>query len=62
MRYGSRKFLLALATLAATTWALAEKLIGAGDWKAVVLGTAGLYIAGNVGQRAIENRAQEAPK
>ena len=55
-RYASRKFLAALATLAASTWALAEQMLSSGDWKAVVLGTVGLYIAGNVGQKAIEAR------
>ena len=53
-RYSSRKFIVALLSLFAATWALAESLIAAGDWKAVVLGTAGLYIAGNVAQKAVE--------
>ena len=53
-RYASRKFLAAMATLAASTWALAESLIAAGDYKAIVLGTVAAYIAGNVGQKALE--------
>ena len=31
-----------------------ESLIAAGDYKAIVLGTVAAYIAGNVGQKALE--------
>ena len=53
-RFASRKFLAAMATLASSTWALAEHLIPAGDYKAVVLGVVAAYIAGNVAQKAVE--------
>ena len=51
-RFLSRKFIASMASLAAATWALGEKLIAAADWKAVVLGTVAVYVAGNVAQRA----------
>ena len=41
-----------MASLAAATWALSEKLVAAADWKAVVLGTVAVYVAGNVAQKA----------
>lgn len=55
-RYASRKFLAAIASLLAGTWALAEGLLTGGDYKALVLGTVGLYIAGNVGQKYLERK------
>lgn len=52
-RYMSRKFIAAMATLAAATWCLAEGLIAAADWKAVVLGTVAAYVTSNVAQKAL---------
>lgn len=51
-RYASRKFILALLALASTSWLVYEKAISAGDYKAVVIGTVGAYILGNVAQKA----------
>lgn len=53
-RYGSRKFLAALAALGCASWALAQNLLDGGDYKAIVLGTVGAYIVGNVAQKAVE--------
>ena len=51
-RYGSRKFIIALLALVATTWALAEFLIGEESFKAIVIGIIGLYGTANVAQKA----------
>ena len=53
-RYKSRKFIAALLALASVHWALVEKLIEAGDYKTVLLGTIGAYIIGNVAQKAVK--------
>ncbi len=55
-RYASRKFITALLTLGSAHWALFESLIGAADYKAVVLGVVAVYVAGNVGQKALEKK------
>lgn len=60
-RYGSRKFLAALAALGCASWALAQSLLDGGDYKAIVLGTVGAYIVGNVAQKAVQAK-QEAAK
>ena len=52
-RYYSRKFIAALLSLASASWALAEKLITSADYKTIVLGTVGVYIAGNVAQKVM---------
>lgn len=52
-RYASRKFLIATAALICTQWALFEQLIGAADWRVVVIAVVGLYGAGNVAQKAL---------
>lgn len=57
MKYGSRKFILALLTLADSSVLLAFGAIDADVWKAVVLGTVGVYIAANVAQRAVDKKA-----
>ncbi len=53
-RYASRKFVMALLSLASASWLVWEKVISAGDYKAVILGTVGAYIVGNVAQKAVE--------
>lgn len=53
MKYGSRKFILAFVTLIVSTGLLYLGSIDADVWKAVVLGTVGVYIVGNVAQRAV---------
>ena len=60
MKYGSRKFIAALLSLASAHWALVEQLITGADYKALVLGTVGLYLAGNVAQQAVQGRAAVA--
>ena len=55
-KYKSRKFIAALLALASVHWALVEKLIAAGDYKAVLLGTIGAYIVGNVAQKAVTSK------
>lgn len=55
-RYASRKFLLALATLASATSLVATSNISDGVYSAVVIATVGAYIAGNVAQKvAVKN-------
>ena len=48
---GGRKFIAAVLALAAEHHALFEKLISGGEYKVLVLGTVGAYIAGNVIQK-----------
>lgn len=50
--FASRKFVLACMTLISSSWLVYEQVITAGDYKAVVLGVVGVYIAGNVIQKA----------
>ena len=59
-RYASRKFIAALLGLASVHWALIERLIDASTYKAVLLGTLGVYIAGNVVQRVMAGAATPA--
>ncbi len=49
--YGSRKFLLALLVLVSTTALVAFSFIGDSAYSAVVIGTVGAYITGNVIQK-----------
>lgn len=51
-RYSSRKFILAALTLVAATGMLYLEHLTAILWRDVVLGTVGVYIAGNVAQKA----------
>lgn len=53
-RYGSRKFIATVLTLASATWLACNHVIASGDYKAVVIGVVAVYIAGNVGQKAVE--------
>lgn len=55
-RYGSRKFIVALVTLASTHWSLVEKLIDGPTYKAVLLGVVAVYMVGNVGQKLVEKK------
>lgn len=50
-RYGSRKFLLALAVLASVTTLVACKRISDGVYSAVVIACVAAYITGNVIQK-----------
>jgi hypothetical protein len=52
-RYASRKFLLALGTLASATALVHTGHIADGVYSAVVIATVGAYIAGNVAQKAV---------
>lgn len=51
-RYASRKFLLALLSLASATGLVWSGHIADGVYSAVVIATVGVYIAGNVTQKA----------
>ena len=48
----SRKFLLALATVASATWLVASGHIADGVYSAVVIAAVGGYLAANVTQKA----------
>ena len=52
-RASSRKFIAAMAVLIAATSALWFDHMTALIWRDVVLGTVGIYIAGNVAQKAV---------
>lgn len=51
-RLASRKFLLALATVASATWLVAAGHIADGVYSAVVIAAVGGYLAANVTQKA----------
>lgn len=50
MRYASRKFILALLSLASATWLVYTGHIADGVYSSVVIATVGAYILGNVAQ------------
>lgn len=52
-KFLSRKFILAALTLLVVSWLLCEKLVDQDVWAKVVLGTVGVYIVGNVGQKLL---------
>ena len=56
-RLTSRKFILAVLTLAATVYLCAAGHIHEGVYSAVVIATVGAYIAGNVAQKATAKEA-----
>ena len=47
----SRKFIVALGSLASAHWLCSERLIADGVYSAVVMGTAGAYMLANVTQK-----------
>ena len=58
-RYGSRKFIMAFLALASATWLVSIGAITPAVYQAVVLGTVGVYVAGNVGQKWVEKKAPD---
>lgn len=58
-KYGSRKFLAALAALAGAQWGLLIGLLPAGEYRLIVLGTVGVYIAGNVAAKVADRPPKE---
>lgn len=56
-RYASRKFILAMLSLASATWLVSSDAITPVVYQYVVLGTVGVYITGNVGQKWLEAQA-----
>lgn len=50
----SRKFILAMSTLAASTWLCATERIADGVFSTVVIATVGAYLAANVTQKIKE--------
>jgi hypothetical protein len=57
-RYASRKFILALLTLASVTWLVANGHITPGVFQVVAVASVGAYISGNVGQKWVEKKAE----
>ena len=53
IRYASRKFLIAIATLVCAQWSLPEALISGEQYKVIVIGIIGLYGLANVSQKAL---------
>lgn len=53
MKYLSRKFIAALLVLASSHWLRSRGLLESDDYVTLVLGTIGVYIAGNVTQKAV---------
>lgn len=51
-KFTSRKFMLALLTLASATWLVYAGHIADGVYSAVVIATVASYITGNVAQKA----------
>lgn len=52
-RFASRKFLIALATLASASALVWNGQIADGVYSAVVIASVGAYIAGNVSEKAV---------
>lgn len=57
----SRKFLLAMFTLASATWLVWAGHIADGVYSAVVISAVGAYIAGNVAQKATVKEPSHDP-
>ena len=47
----SRKFILAIATMLSSMWLIYEHVLTSSDYKAIILGVVGVYVAGNVTQK-----------
>lgn len=58
-RLSSRKFLLCVASLAVNAWLLVDGVLPAGDYKALILATVAVYVAGNVAQKAVAKGAAQ---
>ena len=58
IRYASRKFLLSAASLLSATGLVAFGMIADGVYSAVVIATVGVYVAGNVTQKALAKNAE----
>lgn len=58
IRHLSRKFLLAGAALGSATWSVSSGTITPDVYQAVVLGTVGAYIVGNVSQKTVDKFAE----
>ena len=52
IRYASRKFLIAVATIVCAQWSLLESLISGEQYKVTVIAILGLYGFANVAQKA----------
>lgn len=59
MRYGSRKFILSLLTLASADAMLFLGSITPSVWGGVVGSVLALYVAGNVGQKAAVGNSRD---
>ena len=59
IRYGSRKFILACASLVSATALVWTGHIADGVYSAVVIATVGVYLAANIGQKAIDGKAKQ---
>ena len=57
--WGGRRFLLAISVLAVDTILLALGMVDGTIWRDVLLGTVGVYVAGNVAQKAVERRTSQ---
>ena len=49
-----------MAALGVNSWLLVEGLLASADYKLIVLGTVGAYIAGNVLQKGTEKNGQQS--
>lgn len=58
IRYASRKFVLAMLTLLASTWLVFEQVVTSSDYKAILIGVIGVCVAGNVAQKATVKNAE----
>lgn len=47
----SRKFILVMATMLSSTWLMYEHVLTSSDYKAIIIGVIGVYVAGNVTQK-----------
>ena len=59
-KFSSRKFILALLTLASCTWLVYAGHIADGVYSAVVIATVGAYITANVAQKHLDGQTTES--